>query len=141
MEEYEALNMLDEQRRWQDVHYDSEGNPKNDFPYPPKFVRSVAQGELSKRIKFAFAGDDWEILDSILFEPVYLTEKTVYGGYSEYTQENLTYLKVTCVGFEKEFNPSDGGYYTSLMGSLLEWLDEQDAAAGKPEETETKSGW
>lgn len=126
MQEYEALNLLDETNRWQDVRYDSDGNPNKSFPYPPKFVRSEAQGELADRIRAAFAEAEELDKQQLDYEPVYLTEKTVYGGYSEYTQENLTYLKVSCGIFEKEFDPNELGYSTSMMSALLSWLDEAE---------------
>jgi hypothetical protein len=143
MEEHEALNMIDEQNRWQDVRYDSDGIPNGSFPYPPKFIRSEAQGELAKRIRTVFAGDDEDVQERLEYEPVYLTEKTVFGGYSEYTQENLTYLKVTCAEFEQEFDPSNGGYYQSLIESLLEWLDQEESTEKdkSSDEGESAGSW
>lgn len=142
MQEYEALNLMEVERRWQDVRYDEDGNANTRFPYPPKFVRSEAQGELAERIRAAFAeGDDELLQEHLKWNPVYLTEKTVFGGYSEYTQENMTYLKVTCSYFEKEFEPNYGSL--SLIESLLEWLDESEKPAIEKdiEEGEDTGGW
>lgn len=139
MQEHEALNLIEEEKRWQDVRYDEDGNANSRFPYPPKFVRSEAQGELAERIRVAFAEGDADVKGNLDYEDVYLTEKTVFGGYSEYTQENMTYLKVSCGSFEKEFEPDYGYGSLSLIESLLAWLDE----AEKPdeEETEEQDGW
>lgn len=132
MESYEAYGLIEEERSWQDVRFDEDGNPNTSFPYPPKFVRSEAKGELAERIRKAFAVTEEVKQETLEFEPVVLTEKTVYGGYSEYTQENLSYLKVQCGGYEKEF--SDNGfdeetnsYYHSTLDALLGWLDKSES--------------
>lgn len=146
MQEYEALNLIEEERSWQDVRYDEDGNVTTDnFPYPPKFVRSEAQGELAERIRAAFAEGDAEIKEKLNYEPVYLTEKTVFGGYSEYTQENMMYLRVSCSYFDKGFAPSYGSF--SLIDALLEWLDTAEKPEGftaveeTDEEEEDTYGW
>lgn len=132
METYEAMDLLDEQSRWQDVRYDEDGNPNTCFPYPPKFIRSEAQGELADRIRNAFLREANESLtEELQYAPVTLTEKTVYGGYSEYTQENLTYLKVQWGEHEKEFSDHDyddetGSYLGSSLNALLFWMDKME---------------
>lgn len=133
MDENEAEGLLKVEKRWQDVRYDEEGNANSSFPYPPKFIRSEATGELAKRIKAAFTLNNKEDLEYLEYETVYLTEKTVFGGYSEYTQENLTYLKITCGIYEKEFAES---YHQSLLETLLEWLDETEEDMEKQENAE-----
>lgn len=131
METYEAWDLIEEERTWQDVRFDSDGNPNTSFPYPPKFVRSEAKGELAERIRKAFAVTEEVEPETLEFEPVVLTEKTVYGGYSEYTQENLSYLKVQCGEYEKEFADNDfdedtNSYYHSTLNALLGWLDKSE---------------
>lgn len=139
MQEHEALNLIKTEKRWQDVRYDEDGNANARFPYPPKFVRSEAQGELAERIRTAFAEGDADVKEHLDYDSVYLTEKTVFGGYSEYTQENMTYLKVTCSYFEKEFEPEYGSI--SLIDSLLAWLDESEKPEGSKSVEKTDGGY
>lgn len=131
MESHEAWSLIEEERTWQDVRFDEDGNRNTSFPYPPKFVRSEAKGELADRIRKAFTVTEEVEPETLEFEPVILTEKTVYGGYSEYTQENLSYLKVQCGQYEKSF--TDNGYdeeldayYYSTLDALLGWLDKAE---------------
>lgn len=52
-------------------------------------------------------------------EPVYLTTITMYGGYSEYTQENDFSCEIRCAGKTVEFE----GYDTApVIDRLVDWL-------------------
>ena len=94
---------------WSDEPED--GRTAEDWPYPTCYTRSIAQGELADRIRRAL-----NVADDI---PVYVVEEYVSDGYSEYTQEDYCYMKITA-GNEKHV--IDGSWEGGLP-ALLDWLD------------------
>lgn len=123
MDTSDAYDHISEVNTWQDVRYDHNGNKNLSWPYPDKFERSEATGELAERIRTALAAGVEAITVELEYAPVYLIERTVSSGYSEYTQENMTYLRVVCGEHEHEIDPEWGG---SIISELLKWLDEAE---------------
>lgn len=122
METYEAYQLQNHIRTWSNDRIKADGSVDTSFPYPDKYTRTTAVGELADRIRFALSNGKPETLETY---PVFLTETTQYGGYSEYTQDNFTFLKIECDDISKTIKPTISGSAFSLM---LEWLDEAEEA-------------
>lgn len=120
MDWYEVSSLTNHIRTWSNERIRSDGTTDNSFPYPDKFSRSSATGELAERIRFALTNGEPEELE---YEPVFLTEITKYGGYSEYTQENFTFLRIECGEQTKVIEPET---FKSAFSILLDWLDEAE---------------
>lgn len=90
------------------------GRTADDWPYPTKHVRSLANGELAERIRRALRVES-------PYADVYVQEDTVSGGYSEYTQENEYHVTVWCNGERYEFEAR----YSGSFPLLLVWLDKE----------------
>lgn len=107
-------------RTWSNERIRPDGTTDKSFPYPDKFSRSSATGELAERIRFALSDGKPEELE---YEAVFLTEITKYGGYSEYTQDNFTFLRIECGEHTKVIEPED---FKSSFSIMLDWLDEAE---------------
>lgn len=88
-----------------------EGDPDT-WPYPDEMKESLVTGELANRVRVA--------LGVSADEDVFLTETKVSSGYSEYTQENFTYIKVVAGGQSQTFDDS----YANNFATMMKWLDE-----------------
>lgn len=87
------------------------GRAADDWPYPTRYTKSLAQGEMAERIRRAL-----NVADDL---PVYVTERVESGGYSEYTAEDDYYLTITVGAASHEV---DAGW-TGGLTALLRWLD------------------
>jgi transcriptional regulator with XRE-family HTH domain len=64
---------------WQDAP--EPGRGADEWPYPTSYTKSMITGELADRIRERMGVD--------ASAPVFITEKCVSGGYSEYTQDDF----------------------------------------------------
>jgi len=120
MDWYEVSSLTNHIRTWSNERIRADGTTDNSFPYPDKFSRSSATGELAERIRFALTEGKPEELE---YETVFLTEITKYGGYSEYTQDNFTFLRIECGEHTKVIEPED---FKSVFSLMMDWLDEAE---------------
>lgn len=120
MDYYEVQDALNHVRTWSNEKIRSDGTTDTSFPYPDKFSRSAATGELADRIRFALTDGNPSELE---YETVFLTEITKYGGYSEYTQENFTFLRVECGDKTKVLEPEE---FSNVFNAMIKWLDEAE---------------
>lgn len=109
------LSVVDE---WEDEP--AEGQDPDEWPYPTKYTRSLAHGELAERIRRALG-----VTDDL---PVYVEERIESGGYSEYTQEDDYYMTIKVGDTSREV--IDGSWSGGLT-ALLQWLDKAAPVAPK----------
>jgi hypothetical protein len=101
---------------WQDAP--EPGGDADEWPYPTSYTKSLITGELADRIR--------ERLGVDAPAPVFLTEKCVSGGYSEYTQENDYYHTIETGGHTVEM---EAGWSWNPITSLINWLDKTEESA------------
>jgi len=95
---------------WEDAP--KPGCEADEWPYPTRYAKSLITGDLADKIRERLG------LDSHV--PVFITEKVVSGGYSEYTQENDYSHTVTAGEHAVELGYTwDGNGVTALT----DWLD------------------
>lgn len=109
------------------VTFDRDGT----WPPEPTIITHVVAGELAERIRRRLGTDQ--------NAEVTLTEETIYGGYSEWTQENSTTFTVAAGGREVTFHPDRSELdwvadvqhaYDSVFARFDAWL----SVAERPEE-------
>lgn len=83
------------------------------WPYPTVYVKSEVTGLLAWRVRRKLG-------EAYSSDPVYVTERKVSGGYSEWTQDYTYYFTVECGGFLAEF----GGGHVNGIAALLAWLED-----------------
>lgn len=87
---------------------------ENYFPWPDEHETYLVTGDLADKVR-AKLGQS---------EEVFTTEHTMYGGYSEYTQENSYTFTLSCGKSEIEFGSDSYDFYgLSPIGALVKWLE------------------
>lgn len=106
-------------REWEDEP--EEGRTADDWPFPTSYRKFAIDGDLADRIRARLGEPEGT--------PVYLTERTESGGWSEWTQEDELYFTIECgsntVSFD-EYSPRVG-YGATTVARLSAWLNEQEA--------------
>jgi hypothetical protein len=105
-------------KRWDDGRRPSDYRT---FPYPDEHSSSLAEGELAGRIRVAFGHKADDFIDAVI------VETKQYGGYSEWTQDNMEFITLECGNDSKDFRGlefTDNGEL-GPFGQMLAWLDEK----------------
>jgi hypothetical protein len=94
-----------------------EGRSADEWPFPTEYRMLAITGELADRIRARF--------DAAETDGVTITEESISGGYSEYTQETEMNFTVTCgsrsVSFD-EYAPHMA-YGSTTVARLQAWLE------------------